>query len=197
MKRRRILWALAGVCTAGCGLVQDLQTLFLPITPPGSDMQLVIGGLSDLRPYFGGYSIAERPNEEAGQFLLGSCGCGDWRVLFQPYDGSGQTQFPVRFFSFGPYSTDTVVQAYGTEDNDEVLLDVNQPGGLTGGRARFSGQIRAILAKRGDSHVGQPVDACILCHVGDDPIFPLPAWHPQKYKTNPRVCLECHSANGE
>jgi len=53
-----------------------------------------------------------------------------------------------------------------------------------------------IAAVRGEAHE-QSEKAYGLCHIGDDSIFPLPPTHLQKYKTDPLLCLECHSVNGQ
>ena len=40
---------------------------------------------------------------DEGDFLLGTCGCGEWKVLIRQKDGT-QAQADVRFYSKGDYS---------------------------------------------------------------------------------------------
>ncbi len=63
------------------------------LTPP-MGLSPVVGGIADLRPYFGKFKGALDNSE--GDFLLATCGCGHWRVLMSTPDGK-QWQFPVRF----------------------------------------------------------------------------------------------------
>jgi hypothetical protein len=180
-------------CIVGC----TATDLFAPFIVPPEETQPVVGGLADLRPYIGRLQLCENVPIDRGLFMLASCGCGNWRVLFQPNDGSKQVQFPIAFFTNGEYQTTGEVAVYGLEEAKQIGFSgrVNQDAGTITGKA-MSGLFRAhASAARGDGHA-QPVDACILCHLGDDPVFPLPDTHPDRYKTNPRVCLDCHSANG-
>ncbi len=179
------------IAFVGCGTTPEGW-----ITQP-TETNLVIGGLNNLQPYFAKLQSPDRSLPDMGDFLLASCGCGDWRVLIRPTNGAPQVQFPVRFYSNGPYQPTGEVAVFGTDDDKGFSGRLNQDSGQVAGNALNGAMAAYIDGLRSDPHVGQTVDACIMCHVGDDPIFPLPPTHPQKYKTNPRVCLECHSANGQ
>jgi hypothetical protein len=169
----------------------DVFTAF--ITLPDAALTIVPGGLSDTRPYFGKYRRADMPDADLGTFMLASCGCGDWRVLFKPDDGSPQTQFPIAFYTSGEYSPTGEIFVYGSEESNRFSGSVNQDVGALDAHAEMLSSRYLAVAGRAAIQE-QTVDACLLCHVGDDPIWPLPETHPQKYKTNPRVCLECHEA---
>ena len=90
---RRSLFAIL-ILFVGCSTVgATLLTLPTGLSP-------VVGGIADHRPYFGKFKAA--PDNSEGDFLLATCGCGDWRVLMSTADGK-QWQFPVRFYSTGDY----------------------------------------------------------------------------------------------
>jgi len=181
----RVLLSGVLIVIVGCGVLPAV------ITKP-TNMATVPGGLGDVRPFFGNYKLAGLSDEGKGIFLLASCGCGDWRVLFKPSDGSAQESYPVQFYARGEYKTTGLVTVYGEEGDARTYGTVDQDSGLFSGRAESAGVQKSIAAMRSSQH-DQPVEACGLCHIGEDTIFPLPAWHPQKYKENPFVCLECHT----
>lgn len=179
------------VALIGCGTVPNNW-----ITPP-TETNVVVGGINNLQPYFGKLQSVDRSLPDMGDFLLASCGCGDWRVLIRPNNGDPQVQFPVRFFSNGVYDPNAEVAVYGTDEDKAFSGRLKQDTGNLSGNV-LSGQMAAFVdGARGDAHVGRTVDACIMCHVGDDPIFPLPSWHNTIYYSFPEVCLHCHSANGQ
>jgi hypothetical protein len=89
----RLLLAIL-ILFVGCSTVGTA-----PLTLP-TGLSPVVGGITDLRPYFGKFKAASDNSE--GDFLLAGCGCGDWRVLMSTADGK-QWQFPVRFYSTGDY----------------------------------------------------------------------------------------------
>lgn len=167
------------------------------IDSPSSDKTLVPGGIGDTRPYFGAFKTFDG-GQTVGDFMLASCGCGDWRVLVRGTDGS-QTQFVAGFYMAGAYSPTGEIDVFG-EDGDQAIYGVlNQDSGVLAGRVRALGFEAVIDADREDAHE-LSVTACILCHIGDDPIWPLPAEHTGNSRINqagPTVCLECHSANGQ
>lgn len=181
-------------------LVVGCDVFSFPIQAP-EGMDVVLGGLSNTQPYFGNYKKANfdpfQPSSD-GIFLLASCGCGDWRVLFKPDDGSQQVQFPVQFYTNGEYAPTGQVTVYGEDEatSRTVRGVVDQDGGSFDGKGESSDIFQNITAQRGDAH-NQPVIACGMCHIGEDSIYPLPPSHPQKYKTDPLVCLECHTVNGQ
>ncbi len=174
----------------GCG-----NDLFAPFIVAPAETDVVIGGISNLQPFFGTLQCSPESKTDNGVFLLASCGCGDWRVLFKPKNGGKQVQFPILFYSDGAYSPTGEVAVYGVDGDKGFSGRVNQEAGTVSGKG-MNGFFRTYAsAARTDAH-SQPVEACVLCHVGEDPIYPLPDTHPQDYKTNPNVCLNCHSANG-
>jgi len=181
----------AVLLVAGCpGAAQFM------ITTPASDQKIVTGGISNLQPYLGTFKKFDGGTSQ-GDFLLGSCGCGDWRVLFRNASGE-QVQFPVAFYTKGDYQTTGKILVYGASGDDEFSGTADQTAGDLTANSIVSGVESTIVAGRTDVHGGGgTVTACIMCHVGDDPIFPLPDTHPQKYKEDPTICLECHSANGQ
>jgi hypothetical protein len=187
------MWRLALgllVIVVGCNLFPSA------LTPP-EGLTLVPGGISNTQPYFGNYKLAGA-DVSRGTFMLASCGCGDWRVLFKPDDGSAQTQFPIQFYSLGDYKPTGSITIFGQDDLSGVAVSgtADQDGGLFTGQSQAGLSLSDIAAMRGDAHE-LSVKACGLCHIGDDAIYPLPPWHPPKYKTNPLVCLECHSVDGQ
>lgn len=191
MRSRKLLWFMPLVIAVGCNIFPEVF-----IAPPGTDLNPVLGGLSNTDPFFGRYRLANAPDVDMGDFLLASCGCGDWRVLFSPTDGGQKVQFPIQFYTAGEYSLSGDVLVHGVEDYKAAGGTVHQDFGSFEGKAEIALAKYLMSAERSNAHL-QPVDACGLCHIGEDSIFPLPPTHPQKYKTNPRVCFECHSANGQ
>lgn len=188
MKRVGVLCVLLAV--VGC-------TVFPPSITKPTDMSTVPGGLSDVRPFFGNYKLAIPGAGNEGLFLLASCGCGDWRVLMKPDNGSRHLSLPVQFYTPGEYQPTGMVEAYGDENYTQVRARVDQDGGVVTGQVLNAGiNVKEFTAARTSQHQ-QPVEACGLCHIGEDTVYPLPSWHPQKYRTNPYVCLECHTVNGE
>lgn len=181
------------IATAGC------DALPIPILPPDGKIP-VIGGISNTQPFLGTYKPAglNLSGAPGGTFLLASCGCGDWRVLFKPDDGSAQEQFAVHFFSDGAYLPDTPVTVFGKNETTSRTIGgtVNQASGAFTGRAENLLRFQSISATRGNAH-NLAVEACGLCHIGEDSIYPLPPTHPDKYKTNPLVCFDCHTVNGQ
>lgn len=188
---RQCLWLCLMTIVVGCNIFPSFV-----ITPPSPNMNTVVGGLSNTDPFFGTYRLANAPNVVVGDFLLGSCGCGDWRVLFRPTDGGPQVQFPVQFYTNGEYSPFGDVLVHGSTDYNVAGGMAHQDEGFFEGKAELALARYTMSGNRGDAHL-LAVDACGMCHIGEDPIWPLPPTHPQKYKTNPRVCFECHSANGQ
>lgn len=190
MRRKACGWLSLIAIVVGCNVFPQ----FIP--GPPTDGTVVVGGISNTNPYFGRFRLANAPDVDMGLFMLASCGCGDWRVLFKPDDGSPQSQFPVQFYSTGEYVPTGRVVVQGTEDYKSVFAEVDQDGGLCDGRAELALARYLMSADRQSAH-DQSVDACGLCHIGEDSVYPLPPTHPQKYKTNPRVCFECHTVDGQ
>lgn len=198
---KRIVIIGSGILlVAGCPNTPDLLPFAIPA--PAADEQIVPGGITNLEPYFGKYKRYE-DDEEVGDFLLGSCGCGDWRVLFRDANGD-QTQFPVGFYTAGEYQPTGEILAFGEPDDatDAFSGMVNQDTGELTATARVGSLESGITAARTDIHAGGgTVQACIMCHIGDDPIYPLDDTHPGNARRaeagRDDVCLECHSANGQ
>lgn len=162
------------------------------ILPP-EDMTVIPGGISDVRPFFGKMFDSQR--REVGDFLLATCGCGDWRVLLSFIDGSPQRQFPVRFYAAGPYTPTGSVTVYGAETDQAADGIVDQDAGQTEGRLALGFMQRTFLATRGDAHA-QEVEACVLCHIGENPIWPQPPNHPT-YVPGVTDCFMCHTVTIE
>ncbi len=191
MRRLKTFFLSAAALLIGCNIFPASFIL-----PPDPSLITVVGGISNTDPFFGTFKLANAPDVQMGEFLLASCGCGDWRVLFRPSDGSPQTQFPVRFYTAGEYSPAGTVAFHGLEDYYAAAGTVDQDGGGCDGKAELALSRYLMNAQRASAH-NQAVEACGLCHIGEDSIFPLPPTHPQKYKTDPHICFECHSVNGQ
>lgn len=187
---RRRVWFVWVVMAVGC------ETLPAFITVPAANMTPVVGGISNTNPFFGTFRLNDAPDQDTGIFLLASCGCGDWRVLFKPYDGSRQTQFPVLFYAEGEYAPTGSVAFHGVEDANAASGVVMQDTGTAEGRAELE-TLRVFMNGVRDNAHDQAVEACGLCHVGEDSVYPLPPSHPDKYKSDPTVCFECHTVNGQ
>lgn len=182
-------------CLLGVLLIAVGCGVFPTFSVPSADMTAVVGGLTDLRPYFG-RARAGWLGSETGDFAVSSCGCGDWRALYRSDDGTRQTQLVVKFYSDGDYQANGSVALYGVTDGHVIMGTVDQDAGDANGLLQLHPDEFIFSVQRGTAHE-QTVDACIMCHLGDNPVWPLPEQHPDRYKTNPRVCLECHSANGQ
>ncbi|HKQ47214.1 MAG TPA: hypothetical protein VJZ71_03985 [Phycisphaerae bacterium] len=186
---RQLLFGIV-LIIVGCGVLPALS-------PPPAHMTPVVGGISNTRPFLGNFKIAGA-DASSGTFLLASCGCGDWRALFKPDDGSPQTQMVVLFYSNGAYTPTGEITVYGHDEATGRIVSgsADQDTGLFIGKSQTTVTLEDIAAQRGDAH-DLSVVACGMCHIGDDAIYPLPPYHPDKYKTNPLVCLECHSVDGQ
>ncbi|HUN82682.1 MAG TPA: hypothetical protein VMV81_14350, partial [Phycisphaerae bacterium] len=169
-----------------CNTVPDaVPSSAVPAGPP-TDMTVVTGGISDVRPFFG---TTTGPDGTANaDFLLATCGCGYWRILIQNTDGS-QVQFPINFYTDNTYVPTGSVTVFGRDENGAALGSLDQDGGTVGGRVELSKLPRQFSAVRGDAH-SQEVKACVMCHVGDNPIYPRPANHPVQGVSD---CFQCHN----
>lgn len=181
MKRRVALVALT--LLVGCNALPNLSDLLIP----PADNLVIPGGIADLRPYYG--RVKAGGVADAGEFMLATCGCGDWRVLVLPTDGTGRTQFPVRFYS-SEGAAAAQVRVYGVEGDEAVSGDLMQQDGLSSGSIRRGVLFYTFDAQRGENHTND-ADACVKCHIGEDPIWPQPVGHPA-YQLNPANCLNCH-----
>lgn len=166
----------------GCDAVSML------ILPPDG-MPVIAGGISDTRPYFGRVRVGLAD----GELLIASCGCGDWRALVSPDDGSKATQFAVRFYSASDYVPTGPVTVYGDVDEGALRATLDQDSGLVDGWLRVGPFRTPFQATRGDNH-GASAGACARCHTGNDPIYPQPPDHPP-FELDPANCLDCHDAN--
>jgi len=177
-------FALFGLTTlVACNV---LPSVFPLEEPEGS---AVIGGMADVRPLFG-KTIRPLTSEEVGAFMLATCGCGDWRVLMQNNDGT-QYQFPVHFFATGTYAPTGPVTVFGREESKAALGQVDQDDGVVSGHLDLNGERLGFSAQRGDSHALE-IQACVLCHAGDNPISPRPPTHPV-YVPGVTDCFSCHT----
>lgn len=162
-------------------------TLFLPPLTAPDDKTVVVGGIVDTRPMFG--KTIGPDGAEVGDFLLATCGCGNWRVLIQDADGQ-QAQCIIRYYASGDYSSDGDITFYGEGDALKVLGVINQTTGDASGDIDVDILRRTFTGARREAHTDD-IEACILCHIGDDPIYPQPPEHPA-YVEGVTNCLECH-----
>jgi hypothetical protein len=153
-----------------------------------SDKQIVLGGIADTRPYFGKLRTTEGIDE--GDFLLATCGCGDWRVLITRADGA-QSQVAVRFYSEGDYSPSGPVTFFGADETTRTLGTVDQDAGTAAGDIEALALRHAYSGHRGQAHA-QEIQACTMCHIGANPIWPQPPGHPP-YIPNQTDCFTCHT----
>jgi len=162
-----------------------------------SGLSPVVGGLADQRPYFGKFKGA--PDNSEGDFLLATCGCGDWRVLMSTADGK-QWQFTVRFYSTGDYQPTGDVKVFGQSDTEALLGTVHQDAGLTEGLSNHNTIVLSFSATRGEAHTNNAF-FCVKCHIGDNPIRPHSLDHPSRcgdgvttgcFTIDPPNCLSCH-----
>lgn len=181
--RGRLLWISPLVLIAACDAVSFLSPLSLP-----DGLSRVSGGVADARPFFG--KSFDAADQEMGQFLLATCGCGDWRVLLKDSNGD-QRQFAVSFYDTGEYDPMGEVTFFGREGDVGALGTVDQATGATSGQVDLPVFRRRFSAERRETH-SNDIEACILCHIGDDPIYPQPETHPA-YVEGVTNCLECHT----
>jgi len=176
------------VCALTLVLACNVIPALSPLEEP-TDMNIVVGGIADVRPYFGKLT---RPitSQESGNFLLATCGCGEWRILLQNTDGT-QHQFPIQFYTNGDYSPDGLVKIFGSEDDKEALGDIDQAAGDLSGSLDLGSLRYRFSAARGEGH-DLEIQACVMCHVGDDPIWPRPPTHPV-YVPGVTDCFNCHT----
>ncbi len=166
-----------------CGLAPWLE-----LERPVGDT--IIGGVADTRPYFG--TLKTPAGQTVGEFMLATCGCGDWRVLLTTHDGQEQWQFPVLFYSTSAaYDPNADVAVFGEDGRSGVSGYVSQSGGSSSGRARRGLALFTFESQRGESHASDAT-ACVKCHIGEDPIYPQPDNHPH-FEPDPPNCLSCHN----
>lgn len=177
------MWISPLVLIAACDAVSFLSPLSLP-----DGLSRVSGGVADARPFFG--KSFDAADQEMGQFLLATCGCGDWRVLLKDSNGD-QRQFAVSFYDTGEYDPMGEVTFFGREGDVGALGTVDQATGATSGQVDLPVFRRRFSAERRETH-SNDIEACILCHIGDDPIYPQPETHPA-YVEGVTNCLECHT----
>jgi hypothetical protein len=158
----------------------------------------VFRGIADHRPYFGKFKAA--PDNSEGDFLLATCGRGDWRVLMSTADGK-QWQFPVRFYSTGDYQPTGDVTVFGQTDTEGLLGTVHQDAGLAEGLSHHNTIALTFSAARGETHTNE-ASSCVKCHIGDNPIRPQSLDHPSRcaggvktgcFTIDPPNCLSCHT----
>lgn len=163
-------------------------TYWLPVLAPPIDGTPVPGGIADTRPMFGKTRAAD--GAAIGDFLLATCGCGDWRILIQDADGR-QAQCAVRFFAAGAYVSEGPIAFYGEEGALRVAGTVDQTSGLATGDVDVDIFRRGFDAQRGEAHTDE-IESCLLCHIGEDPIYPQPDSHPP-YVEGVTDCFDCHT----
>jgi len=188
---RRALFAIL-ILFVGCSTV-GAALLRLP-----TGLSPIVGGIVDQRPYYGKFKATSDNSE--GDFLLASCGCGDWRVLMSTADGK-QWQFPVRFFSTRYYRPTGDVKVFGQSHTETLLGIVHQDTGLTVGLDDHNTIMLIFSATRGETH-NNVVSVCVKCHIGDNPIRPQSPDHPPRcaggvtrgcFTVDPPNCLSCHT----
>lgn len=160
---------------------------WLEIERPAGDT--IIGGVADTRPYFG--TLKTPAGQTVGEFVLATCGCGDWRVLLTAQRSKEQWQFPVLFYSTSSaYDPHADVAVFGNDGNSAVSGIVSQSGGSASGRARRGLALFTFESGRGESHTSDAT-ACVKCHIGEDPVYLQPDNHP-RVELSPPNCLTCH-----
>ncbi len=189
LRARKLSWTVMTLALIGCTAAPGLFTLPEALSP-------VLGGPSNVQPYLGRLKANDASGAEIGDFLLASCGCGDWRAVMNYDDGTLRHQFKVQFYCEGEYTTDKPITVFTQEELVGLLGTVDQPGGAAAGEIVFGRTRLGFDASRGTNH-DATAEACEYCHVGNDPIFPLPESHPKRYLEERNICLECHSANGQ
>lgn len=182
----RFLW-LAGILLVLACDASNISALFAPTAPPAGTT-IVAGGIASSQPFFG--KLRDARGDEVGDALLATCGCGFWRVLAQMSDGS-QFQLTVQYYATSPYVPTGMVEVFGNEDGRTISGTVDQDAGVFDGDLYARDGIKTIRAQRGNSHE-QAIQACVLCHVGDDPLFPRPPTHPP-YVPGQTDCFTCHT----
>lgn len=182
----RCFWLATLLFIIGCNVAPIL------LTPP-PDINPVVGGISDTQPYFGRVALGDKGIDNSADFLLASCGCGDWRVLIAPDDGSPNMQFRVLFYSEMEYTPTARVEVFGHEEPLGLRATLDQEAGKLEGWLVLGERLDYLRADRGVNHTDS-ADACALCHTGEDPIYPQPVDHPP-FELDPANCLDCHSVN--
>ncbi|MCB9856646.1 MAG: hypothetical protein H6818_13270 [Phycisphaerales bacterium] len=176
---------LTALCVAIVGACN--VTFLLPPLAAPQDTTPVVGGIVDTRPMFG-KTIAP-DGAEIGEFLLATCGCGDWRILIQDADGR-QEQCAIRYFTTGEYESEGDIAFFGDEDTIRALGVVNQTTGDASGDVDVDIFRRRFSATRREVHTDD-IEACILCHIGSNPIYPQPPEH-TPYIEGMTNCFDCH-----
>jgi hypothetical protein len=196
LKIRLAMTLTVALCFAIFGLftiTAGTASLTLPV-----GLSPVVGGIADQRPYFGKIKMA--PDDSEGDFLLATCGCGDWRVLLSTSDGK-QWEFPVRFYSTGDYQPIGDVTVFGQTGTDVLLGTLHQDTGLADGLSVHNAIALKFSATRGETHTND-ASSCVKCHVGDNPIRPQSPDHPSRcaggvttgcFIVDPPNCLSCHT----
>jgi len=180
----RLLFVALLPLLAGC----DAWFSVVPKEPPANE-KVVIGGHPNQSPFFG--KIERLIDGQTGDFLLATCGCGEWRALFQMTDGS-QWQLPVNFYTqTGMADLNSDAKVYGREE-DRALMGFIQSldGHLTADTERSMLNYR-VDAYRGPTH-SDDATTCVRCHVGSNAVFPQPPTHPA-FQLDPPNCLSCHT----
>ena len=180
--------AVIAAAAAGC----DLFTIFIQAP---TNLDVIVGGPSNIQPFFGRVRTADLANRDIGDFLLSTCGCGDWRAVVAYDDGTLRHQFPVKFYTTGEYVPTGSITVFAQDDPAALLGAVDQDAGTADGRVEINAVRMTFTSARGENH--DVVNACVYCHIGDDPIYPLPDTHPPDYLEESTSCLECHSVTGE
>ncbi len=189
------------ILTVGCTVLPGVplppgETIVIPdnISLP-ADMTIVPGGIGDTRPYYGRFKTKDSAEQEVGDFLLASCGCGEWRALASPDDGSPDGSLVVSFYTTGDYVPTGQVVVYGEEEDKALRGIVDQDTGETEGRLQLGANQMLYTATRGEQHTDS-AKACVMCHVGEDPVWPMPDTHTTDHQLDPPNCLiSCHEVN--
>jgi hypothetical protein len=181
---KRMLLGLLVAAVTGCGATPEADA-------PSSQAPPVMHGLKEIEPYFGQLREAESPDQEVGEFMLALCGCDCWRVMMLRDDGTVRTQILVEFSPLaGSQSPDEVVMR-GEVDGAILTGTVDQEIGSAEGHALIGPYAMRFAARRSEDEADE-VRTCVACHVGAEPIQPLPAQHPG-FQLDPPNCLTCHS----
>ena len=185
---KRRLACLVAAALVGCNVIPPFI-----VAPDG--MTIVPGGPMNVAPVFGRFAQPDCPDKKLGDFLLASCGCGDWRAVFAKDDGTLRMQFPVRFYSEGDYVERGAIALYGDEAESVASGTLDQDAGVVSGHAEIAIERFVFSATRGTNHT-DAVRMCVYCHLGQDPVWPRPESHPPDQQDDAYACLDCHSVGG-
>jgi hypothetical protein len=163
--QRILRWGLL-VTLTGCG------TMWWPFG------QVLIRG--ELDPFVG--TLKDTFGRTVGDVVIASCGCGFWRTLIQQDDQQAETI--VTFWDTGAFNGESE-----TLKVDGFLLpgDIAAVGWFSAPDASAGPFVAPVAREHGAIE-----RACVLCHIGDAAIWPLPPHH-NWHSVSPPDCIRCHT----